>query len=339
MYKRSFFDYFVLYLKGLLMGTANKIPGVSGGMMALVSGFYEELIYSFQKVNIKSLRLLFNGRFRRFFEYVNWKFLFAVNFGSVSAFFSISLLLDWLMRTEANGGLGFGTEVWSYFFGLIIGSVYYVARKVDKWTLKPILGITLGAALGLWISFMDPMTPNDNYWFIFLCGIISVSGMTLPGFSGSFILIIIGNYNLLLVDAVNNLFYTLTAILQGDFKMLGTASLVERAERIRMLYIVAIFTAGSIFGLVTFSKIMGYLLRNWHNTVIATLMGFIIGSLGAAWPWKTEDLDHHGQLIGYTRFLPTEFDFHFVLQILCIIIGVLTILIIDYYERRGKIRL
>ena len=339
MYKREFLDYFILYFKGLLMGTANKIPGVSGGMMALVSGFYEELIYSFQKVNVKSLRLLLHGRFRKFLEYINFKFLFAVNFGSISAFFSISLLLDYLMRTEINGGAGFGTEVWSYFFGLIIGSVYYVARKVDRWTLKPLLGISLGAILGLWISFMEPMAPNDNYWFIFVCGIISVSGMTLPGFSGSFILIILGNYNLLLVDAVNNLFYTLAAIFQGDFKMLGTASLVEKAERIKMLYIVALFALGGLFGMVTFSKIMGYLLRFWHNTVIATLMGFIIGSLGAAWPWKTEDLDHHGQLIGYTRFLPTQFDMRFWIQIVCIIIGILTILIIDYYEKRGRLKL
>ena len=339
MYKRSFIDYLILYFKGLLMGTANKIPGVSGGMIALVAGFYEELIYSFQKINIKSLGLLLNGRFRKFFEYINFKFLFAVNFGSVSAFFSISLLLDWLMRTPDKGGLGYGTEVWSYFFGLIIGSVYYVARNVTQWSWKPYLGITLGAVLGLWISFMDPMAPNDAYWFIFLCGIISVSGMTLPGFSGSFILIIIGNYNLLLVDAVNNLFYTLIAVFQGDFKMLGTASLVERAERVRMLSVVLVFAAGSIFGLVTFSKVMGYLLRHWHNTVIATLMGFIIGSLGAAWPWKHEDLDHHGQLIGYTRFLPVQLDLHFWMQILCIFIGILTILVIDYYEKRGKLKL
>ena len=339
MYKRTFKDYLILYFKGLLMGTANKIPGVSGGMMALVSGFYEELIYSFQKVNIKSFQLLLNGRVKRFFEYVNFKFLFAVNFGSVSAFFSISLLLDCLIRTQADGGLGFGTEVWSYFFGLIIGSVYYVSNKVQQWSWKPILGIILGSILGLYISFMDPLAPNDNYWFIFLCGIISVSGMTLPGFSGSFILIIIGNYNLLLVDAVNNLFYTITALIQGDFKMLGTETLADRSERIRMLYIVAVFASGSLFGMVSFSKIMGYLLRNWHNTVIATLMGFIIGSLGAAWPWKTEDIDANGQLIGYTRFLPQEFGMRFWLQIACILVGILSILIIDYYEKRGKIKL
>ncbi|MDO5655511.1 MAG: DUF368 domain-containing protein [Flavobacteriaceae bacterium] len=339
MYKRRFIDYVVLYLKGILMGTANKIPGVSGGMIALVSGFYEELIYSFQKINIKSLNLLLNGRFNKFLDYINFKFLFAINFGSVSAFFSVSLLLDWLMRTQAQGGLGYGIEVWSYFFGLIIGSVYYVARNVKRWSFNPYLGMSLGAILGLLISFMDPMAPNDNYWFIFLCGIISVSGMTLPGFSGSFILIILGNYNLLLVDAVNNLFYTLIAIFQGDFKMLGTESLVERAERIRMLIVVSIFAIGSLFGLVSFSKIMGYMLKHYHNTVIATLMGFIIGSLGAAWPWKNEDLDHRGQLLGYTRYLPEELDWRFAMQILWIIIGILTILIIDFYERRGKLKL
>ena len=334
MYKRNFIDFVILYFKGLLMGTANKIPGVSGGMMALVTGFYEEMIYSFQKINIKSLQLLLAGRFRKFFEYINFKFLFAINFGSISAFFSISLLIDWLMRLPYEGGLGMGTEVWSYFFGLIIGSIYYVSYIVKSWTLKPYLGVIFGAILGLFLSFMDPMAPNDNYWFIFLCGIIGVSGMTLPGFSGSFILIIIGNYNLLLVDAVNNLFYTITAVIQGDFKMLGTTSLVEKAERVRMLYLVAIFAGGSLFGMVTFSKMMGFLLRRWHNIVIATLMGFIIGSLGAAWPWKTEDLDHHGQLIGYTRYIPAEIDVRFFIQILCIIVGILSILLIKHYENK-----
>lgn len=336
MHNRNFLDFFILYLKGLLMGTANKIPGVSGGMMALVSGFYEEMIYSFQKVNMKSLRLLLAGRFKKFFEYINFKFLLAINLGSISAFFSISLLIDWLMRPSEKNGLGLETEVWSFFFGLIIGSVYYVSRRVTHWNLKPIIGIILGSVLGLYISFIDPLTPNDSYLFIFFCGIISVSGMTLPGFSGSFILIILGNYNLLLVDVVNNLFYTLTAVFQGDFEMLGTTNLAERAERIRKLYIMGLFAFGGLFGLVTFSKVMGYLLKNFHNTVIASLMGFIIGSLGAAWPWKTEDIDAKGYLIGYTRFIP-ETDGWLWVQIICAVIGVAIILAIDYYEQKRKI--
>ncbi len=318
------------------MGTANKIPGVSGGMVALVTGFYEELIYSFQKMNIKALNLLLRGKFKTFFQYINFKFLFAVNVGSVSAFFSISLLLDWLMRTKEFGGLGLVTEVWSLFFGLIIGSIFYVARRIDNWSTKVIIGLISGALFGLFISFQEPLPPNENYWFIALCGIISVSGMTLPGFSGSFILIILGNYNLLLVDAVNNLFYTLSALLQGDFKMLGTTSLVERAERIRMLYIVAIFGLSSIVGLVSFSKIMGYLLRNFYNIVVACLVGFIIGSLGAAWPWKTEDLDSTGQLMGYTRYLPNVLSLDFLIQVLCILVGIGMIFIFDLYEESVK---
>ncbi|MXV38373.1 DUF368 domain-containing protein [Flavobacteriaceae bacterium Ap0902] len=336
MYKRNFLDYLILYFKGLLMGTANKIPGVSGGMLAMVSGFYKEMIFSFQRVNINSLKLLLNGRFKKFFKYINFSFLFAINFGSVSAFFSISLLIDWLIRSPAENGLGFEIEVWSYFFGLIIGSVYYVSKKITHWSYKSYLGILLGAFIGLYISFMEPMAPNDNLWFIFICGLISVTGMTLPGFSGSFMLIIIGNYNLLLVDAVNNLFYTLIAVFQGDFELLGTTNAIEKAERIRMLYIVGIFATGSLFGMVSFSKLMGYLLRNFHNFVIALLMGFIIGSLGAAWPWKTEDFNAVGDLIGYTRYIPDVSSMWFIVQIICIIIGILTILIIDYYEHKNK---
>lgn len=339
MYKRSFLDYLVLFFKGLLMGTANKIPGVSGGMMAMVSGFYKEMIFSFQRVNINSLKLLLDGRFQRFFQYINFKFLFAVNFGSISAFFSISLLIDWLIRDPSKNGLGLEIEVWSYFFGLIIGSIYYVSRKIDIWTYKSYIGIILGASIGLYISFLEPLAPNDNLWFIFFCGLISVTGMTLPGFSGSFMLIIIGNYNLLLVDAVNNLFFTLLAVFQGDFELLGTTNLAEKAERIHMLYIVAIFAGGSLFGMVSFSKLMGYLLRNFNDLVIALLMGFIIGSLGAAWPWKTEDINTAGELIGYTRYIPEAMTYKFWIQIGCIIIGIFTILIIDYYEQKGKLKL
>ncbi|MDO5510072.1 MAG: DUF368 domain-containing protein [Weeksellaceae bacterium] len=337
MYKRRFVDYIILWLKGLAMGTANKVPGISGGMIALVTGFYEELIYSFQKVNLKAFNLLLNGRFRQFVQYINLDFLFAINFGSVSAFFSISLLIDWFMRSRAEGGLGLETEVWSYFFGLIIGSVIYVYYKIGKWTRPEIFGVLAGSALGLYISFIDPMAPNDSYWFIFLCGIISVSGMTLPGFSGSFILIILGNYNLLLVDSVNNLFYTILALFQGDFQMLGTETLAERSERIRMLAVVAVFAIGSVAGLVSFSKLMGYLLRRWHDIVLAWLMGFIIGSLGAAWPWKTRDVDVYGQLIGYTRYMPEHLDTpRFWLQILSIIAGILSILVFIYFEKKNN---
>lgn len=333
MYKRNFIDYLILWFKGLLMGTANKIPGVSGGMIALVTNFYEELIYSYQKINTKALRLLLSGRFQKFLDYINFKFQFAINFGSVSAFFSISLLIDYLIRTHSEGGLGLETEVWSYFFGLIIGSIFYVCTKIKEWEKPVYYGIFLGSALGLMISFMEPMAPNDSYWFIFLCGIISVSGMTLPGFSGSFMLIIIGNYNLLLVDCVNNLFYTIIAIFNGDFAMLGTATLAERAERINMLYLVAIFTIGSVVGLISFSKLMGYLLKHYHDIVIGWLIGFIIGSLGAAWPWKTKDLNPQGYLMGYTRYLP-QINGHFFIDLICIAVGIATILIVYKYEKK-----
>lgn len=338
MYKRTLLDYIILYFKGLAMGAANKVPGVSGGMIALIAGFYEELIYSFQKLNIKALKLLLNGRFKKFFEYINFKFLLSVNIGSISAFFSISLLIAWLVRAQSEGGLGLQSEVWSYFFGLIIGSVYYVGLKIKKWSRFVVLGVLLGSALGLYISFMDPLAPNQNYGFIFLCGIISVSGMTLPGFSGSFVLIILGNYNLLLIDAVNELSYTFAALLQGDFKMLGTASLVERAQRINMLTMIGIFTSGSVVGLVTFSKIIGYLLRKHHDVIIGWLLGFIIGSLGASWPWKTENFDFNGHLLGYRRFLPTSLDFSFWINLFMIVVGIITILFIVVYENKKNIR-
>lgn len=332
MGNRTFVDYLILWIKGLLMGTANKIPGVSGGMIALVTGFYEELIYSFQKLNIKSWKLLTARRWDKFLQYINFKFLLIINFGSISAFFTISLLLDYIMRPVSENGLGYEISVWSFFFGMIIGSAYYVWDKITKFSSNVHLGIIAGAAIGLYISFLDPLLPNDNLWFIFICGIISVSGMTLPGFSGSFILIILGNYNLLLVDSVNNLFYTILATLKGDWTHLGTTSITEYQDRIHLLKVLIIFALGSLTGMVSFSKIMGYLLKNHHNVVLGWLMGFIISSLGAAWPWKSQDMSIDHQLLGYTRYMP-EYGTDLFFQIFFMILGVISILFFNYYEK------
>ncbi|CAI9429499.1 Domain of uncharacterised function (DUF368) [Candidatus Ornithobacterium hominis] len=335
MGNRTFLSYFILWFKGLLMGTANKIPGVSGGMVALVTGFYEELIYSFQKFNSKAWKLLWNRRWSQFLQYINFKFLFAVNFGSVSAFFTISLLLDYIMRPVSQNGLGYQISVWSFFFGMIIGSAYYVWDKITRFSRNVFLGIIIGVSIGLYISFLDPMLPNENLWFILLCGIISVSGMTLPGFSGSFILIILGNYNLLLVESVNNLFYTILAIFNNDWQNLGTVTPEEYTTRVHLLKIMAVFAIGSLVGLVSFSKIMGYLLKNYHNIVLGWLMGFIIASLGAAWPWKSQDLNEQQQLLGYTRYMP-EVGLEFYYQIGVIILGILSIVIFNFYEKKAS---
>jgi uncharacterized membrane protein len=331
---RTFTDKILLFIKGLAMGAANKVPGVSGGIVAFVTGFYEELIYSLQKVNGKAFKLLFNGRFKSFFQYTNAQFLLLVFSGSVFSYFSVSLVLDYFLRN-------YELYVWSTFFGLIIGSIYYIGKQFNDWQTKNIIGMVAGITLGVLISFMSPAKENDNLWFVFFCGIIGVSGMTLPGLSGSFILILMGNYVLLLVDSVNMLYRSISDMVSGDF------SFLQDAVRVRYLKIIATFTSGSAFGLVVTSQILGYVLKHWHQLVTAIIIGFISGSLGIVWPWKEKIykvengaflFDSEGNKIiqNYKRFIPDLSDSQNWIAMAFILLGVGIILMIDFYGKKRK---
>ncbi len=335
MYKqRTLLQKANLFLKGLAMGGANKVPGVSGGMVAFVMGFYEELIFTFQRINKKAFKLLLKGKFKSFVAYTNLSFLSVVMLGSMFSYFSISLILDYFLKN-------YELYVWAWFFGMIIGSIYYISKDFGDWKLKNIIALIIGASVGIAISFMTPAKENDNLWFVFICGIIGVSGMTLPGLSGSFILILLGNYVLLLVDSVNAFGSVITSLISGDFDVL------KDQAKVRYLKIIAVFTAGSAFGLVSISHVLGYVLKRWHQIVTAIIIGFITGSLGIVWPWKktifkTEGtnflLDQKGNKIveNYQRFIPDFYTKETWISIGFIILGVLLILIIDFYGKRKK---
>jgi len=331
---RTLKDKLLLVLKGLGMGAANKVPGVSGGVVAFVAGFYEEFIYSLQKINRKALKLLFNGRFKSFFNYINGRFLGLLFFGMIVSYFSVSKLLDYLLQH-------YQLYVWSVFFGMIVGSIYYINKDFKDWNLKTIVFLIIGISIGISISFLDPAKENDNLWFVFFCGIIGVSGMTLPGFSGSFVLILLGNYVLLLVDSVNALYDTFSDVFKGNFDF------IYNSERIRMLKILGVFTAGSFVGLVTFSHILSYILKHYKNLTLSLIIGFIIGSLGVVWPWKniaykTSEtgsflLDSTGEKIieNYIRFIPNLNTETFI-AIAYITIGILVVLGLEWYGNKTK---
>jgi putative membrane protein len=331
---RSFTDKLFLVIKGLGMGAANKVPGVSGGVVAFVAGFYEEFIYSLQKVNGKAFKLLINGRFSSFFRYINGRFLSLLFFGMIVSYFSVSKILDYLI-------VHYELFVWSVFFGMIIGSIYYINKDFKDWKSKTIIALIIGISTGLGISFLDPATQNDNLWFVFFCGIISVSGMTLPGFSGSFILILLGNYVLLLVDSVNALYDTIADVFTWNFDF------ISNLERIRMLKVLAVFTLGSVTGLVTFSHILNYVLKHYKNITLSVLMGFIIGSLGVVWPWKktiyklsaSGDIlrDRTGEKIieNYQRFLP-ELNSETFVAIGFVLLGILIVLALEWYGHKTR---
>ena len=323
--ERSLADKIWLILKGLAMGTANKVPGVSGGIVAFVAGFYEEFIYSLQKVNRKAFLLLFNRGLKSFLVYTNASFLGLLFLGMIISYFSISKILDYLL-------VNYELYVWSSFFGMIIGSLYYIAKDFQKWNRKYILFLLLGILIGISISFLEPAKENDHLFFVFLCGIIGVSGMTLPGLSGSFILILLGNYVLLLVDSVNALYDTFSDIFHGDYNFL------EDAKRVHLLKVLSVFSLGSITGLVTLSNVLAFLLKNYKKITNALIIGFIGGSLGVVWPWKEKILekdsfgdillDSNGReiVISYQRYFPSELTPDFFLAALCMLIGVLILL-------------
>lgn len=331
---RTFLEKTYLFLKGLAMGAANKVPGVSGGTVSFVFGFYEELIYSFRKINLVAFKLLINGRFKSFFKYTNAQFLLLIMGGSIFSYFSISLVLDYFLDN-------YELYVWSWFFGMIIGSIYYIGKDFGEWNSTNIISLIIGTVVGIGISFLEPARENDNLWFVFVCGIIGVSGMTLPGLSGSFILILLGNYVLLLVDSVNELLYIVSNLVIGNFDVL------QDPEKIRYLKIISVFTAGSLFGLVSISHILGYVLKRYHSIVTAVIIGFITGSLGIVWPWKkavflqnnnTFLLDKKGNKIveNYNRYLPDLTSTETWYAIFYIVLGIALILIIDFYGRKKK---
>lgn len=332
---RTFMDKFWLVLKGLAMGAANKVPGVSGGVVAFVAGFYEEFIYSLQKINGTAAKLLFNGRFRSFWRYINGKFLGLLILGMLISYFSVSLLLDIAIQH-------FPLLVWSSFFGMIIGSIYYIAKDYEAWTRSNIMLLVLGTIVGVSISLLEPAQENDHLLFVFICGIIGVSGMTLPGLSGSFILMLLGNYVLLLVDAVNALYMTLVDIFTLDF------SFLDSPEQMRLLKVLSVFALGSLTGLVTLSHFLGYLLKHFKNGTNAVIIGFITGSLGVVWPWKTEvyELDVNGEIAidrngneildNYDRFFPSEFNMENVLAVFFVFVGILAVVALGKYGEKTR---
>ncbi|MGA0373167.1 MAG: DUF368 domain-containing protein [Flavobacteriaceae bacterium] len=331
----SFRKDFILILKGIAMGAANKVPGVSGGIVALVAGFYEELIYSLQKINIKAFVILIRRGWRPFYQYTNSRFLVLLFSGVIISYFSVSLILDILIKN-------YEMQVLGVFFGMILASLYFVYFDLEKWNFKTLLFFLIGLSIGLVIMLSKPSSENDGLLFVLFCGIISVSGMTLPGLSGSFLLLLLGNYTLLLVDAVNAIYYTLMDLVQLNFKF------VEDHSRMKLLLLAAIFTAGSITGLVLFSNILSYVLKKFKQVTLATIIGFIAGSLGVIWPWRNKVFvkNKSGEILYnslgnpiieyYDYYFPDLSNTKFWFITLFIIIGILIVTLLEKYGVQKK---
>ena len=264
MRRRTPKDYALLVLKGIGMGAADVIPGVSGGTIAFIVGIYGELIDSIKHIgSADTLRLLLTLRIGAFWRAANGNFLLSIIAGIGISIFSLARLVTYLLTHQP-------VLVWAFFFGLVLASTWFVSREVTRWNAKSLLGFVVGAAAAWFITVMTPAETPTGLWFIFVCGAIAICAMILPGISGSFILVLLGKY-----------FYIMEAV-----KSLNLPVLI-------------VFVCGAAIGITLFSHALSYALHRFHNVTIALLSGFMLGSLNKVWPWKEAIetyIDSHGQV-------------------------------------------
>ena len=257
----KFSRYIVLALKGCAMGMADVVPGVSGGTIAFISGIYEELLDSIRSVDATALRLLLRFRLAEFWRHINGRFLLPVLLGIAVAIFSLARLMTYLLTNHP-------IAIWSFFFGLIVASALLVARQIGRWDWRTVLAFAVGAAAAWWITVATPAETPDDWWFVMLSGAIAICAMILPGISGACILLLLGKYQ-----------YIMHAV--GEFD----------------IPVIAVFVIGAAAGIISFSHLLSWLLKHWHDVTVAVLMGFMVGSLNKVWPWKETVetyLDSHG---------------------------------------------
>ncbi|MBP5682412.1 MAG: DUF368 domain-containing protein [Bacteroidales bacterium] len=299
-------QHLILFLKGFSMGLANVVPGVSGGTIALLAGIYERFVHSLKSFDLEALKLLFKFKFKEFAEHTDLFFLLAVVLGEVISVFSAARLLSYLFTI--NNGI----YVWAFFFGLILVSVYYVGKTIKKFDFLNIALMLIGAALAFGMSVITPASESDNIFYLIFCGALAICDMLLPGISGSYTLILLGNYKLIVIDAVSNF----------DFKILVPVGV------------------GVVIGFIAFSRFLSWLMKNYGDRTTATLTGFVFGSLVFIWPWKiphyaktvTEEgfelevMNSHGEPVVeyWEKYLPDLNSGTFI-AIALIVVGILTL--------------
>lgn len=249
--KRTLKDYAVLALKGVCMGAADVVPGVSGGTIAFIVGIYDELINSIKSINGDSLKLLFSGKFVSFWKRINGNFIFSIVAGIGISVFSLARIITWLLTA-------YPVMVWAFFFGLVLASTWFVSKDIKEWkSWKTLVAFVAGVAIAYYITVATPAETPSNLPFIFCCGVIAICAMILPGISGSFILVLLGKY-FFIMDAVQTLDWV----------------------------ILFVFAVGALIGITSFSRVLSYALAHFRNITLATLTGFMLGSLNKVWPWK-----------------------------------------------------
>ncbi|MEM6685853.1 MAG: DUF368 domain-containing protein [Bacteroidota bacterium] len=302
---RNLFDYLIITFKGLAMGAADVVPGVSGGTIAFISGIYEELITSINNINLGLLKTLRKDGIKAAWTQLNGNFLLALILGIGISILSLAKLIKLLLKNEP-------ILLWSFFFGLVVASILFIGKEIKKWDWKTILGFALAEAVAYYITTLSGSESTVNSpWFMFIAGALAICAMILPGISGAFILVLLGAYE-----------SVLTAIDERDFK------------------IIAILAVGAIIGLLLFSKLLKWLFNNFKDITFAILTGFILGSLNKIWPWKevlTTRINSDGEEVPFLEksILPntyetlTQQENQLLLAIGLMVVGFLTIFIME----------
>lgn len=305
---RTIKDYLVLAVKGFTMGASDVVPGVSGGTMAFILGIYEELIDSIRGVlNFNAIKMVLTLKWKEAFETLPWKFLAALGTGILLAIFSLAKFLEWMLNN-------YPSLLWSFFFGLVLASILTVFKRVNRWYAGTIAATIIGAVVAWIIVGMVPAQVPHTAPALFFSGFIAICAMILPGISGSFILVLLGQYE-----------YVLSAVNNRDFVT---------------LFIVA---AGAVIGLGTFAQVLGWLFKRYHDLTVAVLIGFMAGSLRKIWPWKETIrtiTDRHGDLIPVEQInvLPAAWTTEVTLALILVIVGFALVMAIDFFGTKRESR-
>lgn len=300
----------MIFLKGVAMGAADVIPGVSGGTIAFITGIYERLISAIKSINWPNVKLFFTGHFKEFWKNVDGNFLLCLIAGIVVSFLSLAKLMTFLL-------LNYPILVWAFFFGLILASTIFVGKTV-KWDWKTVLIFIAFAVLSFFVTnpTNQPLSTSESYWYIFFCGAIAICAMILPGISGSFILVLLGEY-----------FFMLNALVELN------------------VMAVLVFACGALLGILSFANVLSWLFKHFKMVTLAALTGFMFGSLNKIWPWKqnlTFYTDKHGveQPLTQLNVLPSKFaevtggDPQLLSVIALVVVGFALIFVIEFIGER-----
>jgi putative membrane protein len=289
--RKIFPDYLIITLKGIAMGAADVVPGVSGGTIAFISGIYQELIDSINGINLSLLKTLKKEGLKATWKQANASFLFSLIIGIGISVLTFSKIITHLLTSEP-------IMVWSFFFGLIIASILLIWKQITKWEIVSIVALIVGVVLTYYITIARPVSSPDSYPYLFLSGFIAIIAMILPGISGAFILLLMGSYETV-IGTINQF---REGIIQMNMQLLSTAMMK-----------LGVFAIGAIIGLKSFSKILHWMFERHKNTTLALLIGFMIGSLNKVWPWKEvleTRTNSHGEIVPFLEksILPQDFN-------------------------------